>query len=377
MAAARFLRLFLATAVTAMALIGGVNYTIDPFDLFNAPRLERINTVKSVGNVRFAKPLQLEVRRPETVILGSSRSLCGLDPRDFPDPARTYDFGIPALSATEMRGYGEHILAEAPVRKIVIELGFFQFNRPQSATPNYDNAMLGRAALLRALPIVLFSREALYRSWRTIQESRRGVKPFDRSDGFAYFRHDLPRDPVAAFLKVVDQFAHVGGPYGAPQSFEAPMVQYRALLAELKARGIDVVTFIAPEHASLLVVMDRNGLWPLYRAWERRLADVSEEAGVPLWDFSGYNAYTTTPLADGYRTHFDASHFRPEIGRLIIARISGDAEPADFGVRLTPDGVERHLADLEAARLAYRRSHAEDVARIEAVADGPPNTAMQ
>ncbi|HKX08492.1 MAG TPA: hypothetical protein VJN67_09880 [Stellaceae bacterium] len=369
--------MFLATAVTAMALIGGVNYAIDPFDLFSAPRLERINTVKSVGNIRFAKPLQLEMRRPETVILGSSRSLYGLDPQDFPDPARTYDFGIPALSATEMRGYGEHILAEAPVRKIVIELGFFQFNRPQSATPNYDHAMLGRAALLRALPIVLFSQEALNRSARTIADSRRGAGPFDRSDGFAYFHLDLAKDPTAAFLKVVDQFAHVGGPYGAPQSFEAPMAQYRALLAELNARGIDVVTFIAPEHASLLVVVDRNGLWPLYRAWERRLAEVSAEAGVPLWDFSGYNAYTTTPLADGYRTHFDANHFRPEIGRLIIARITGGAEPADFGVRLTPDVVERHLADLEAARLAYRRSRAEDVARIEAVADGPSHTAMQ
>ena len=373
--AIRFLRHFFATVVAAMALIGGFNYAIDPFDLWSAPRFERINAVKSVGNIRFAKPLQLEVRRPDTVILGSSRILYGIDPRDFPDPDRTYDFGIPALSATEMRGYGEHILAETPLKRLVIELGFFQFNRPQSAAPNYDNAMLGRAALLRALPIVLFSQEALNRSGQTIAESRRGAKPFERSDGFAYFRLDTAKDPTRAFLAVVEQFAHAAGPYAAPQSFERPMAEYRALLAELKAKGVDVVTFIAPEHASLLVVVDRNGLWPLYQAWERRLVEVSTEAGVPLWDFSGYNTYTMTPLAEGYRTHFDANHFRPELGRLILARMSGAGEPVDFGLLLTPADIERHLADLEAGRIGYRRSHTDDVARIEAVVDGPPLTA--
>ena len=273
-----------------------------------------------------------------------------------------------------MRGYGEHILAKTRVKELVIELGFFQFNRPQSAAPNYDNAMLGRAALLRAVPIVLFSQEALNRSGRTIAESRRGAKSLNRSDGFAYFRLDTAKDPVRVFLGVIDQFAHVGGPYGAPQSFDRPMAEYRALLTEAKAKGVKVISFIAPEHASLLVVVDRNGLWPLYQAWERRLAEVSAEAGVPLWDFSGYNAYTMTPLAEGYRTHFDANHFRPELGRIMLARMNGAPEPRDFGLLLTPAVTDRHLADLEAGRVAYRRSHAEDVARVEAVVDGPPQT---
>jgi hypothetical protein len=377
MSAARFLRHFFTAVVAIMALIGGFNYAIDPFDLWGAPRLERLNTIKSIGNVRFVKPLQVEVRQPETVILGSSRSLYGLDPRDFPHPELTYNFGIHALSATQMKGYGAHILADTPVRDIMIELGFFEFNRPQSGAPNYDNAVLGRRALLRAVPIVLFSQEALGRSGRTITDSRKGAKLFNRSDGFAYFRLDAAKDPVGEFLKVIDQFAHVGGPYGAPQSFEGPMVKYRELLAAVKAKHVGVVSFIAPEHASLLVALDRNGLWPLYKAWERRLVEVSTEAGVPLWDFSGYNAYTMTPLKDGYRTHFDASHFRPELGRLMLARMAGAAEPQDFGVLLTPDTIERHLADLEVGRVAYRLSHAEDVARVEETMDHPPLTAAR
>ena len=155
------------------------------------------------------------------------------------------------------------------------------------------------------------------------------------------------------------------------------MAEYRALLAEAQAKHVEVVTFIPPEHAALLVAIDRKGLWPLYQAWERRLVEVSAEARVPLWDFSGYNAMTTTPLADGYRTHFDDSHFRPEVGRVMLARMGGAAALADFGVLLMPATIERHLGDLEAGRIAYRESHAADVARVEAVVDGPPRTVRQ
>jgi hypothetical protein len=375
MGAVRFLRHFFGAIAVTMVLVGAFDYAIDPFDLWDAPRLERINTIKSIGNVRFVKPLQVEVRRPETVILGSSRTLYGLDPRDFPNPEQTYNFGVHALTATTMRGYGAHILADTSARQLVIELGFFEFNSRQSATPSYDNAVLGRAALLRALPIVLFSQEALGRSGRTITDSRKGAKVFNRSDGFAYFRLDTAKDPVGEFLTVVEQFAHIDQLYGGFEGFERPMAEYRELLAAAKAKGVDVVSFISPEHASLLVAIDRNGLWPLYKAWERRLVEVSAAAGAPLWDFSGYNAYTVTPLEDGYHTHFDASHFRPELGRLMLVRMQGAAEPRSFGVRLTPETIEQHLTNLDEGRAAYRLSHAKDVMRVEAVVDRRPMTA--
>jgi hypothetical protein len=372
MIAARFLRHFFASIAAVMTLVGTFNYAIDPFDLWSAPRIEQLNTVKSIGNVRFVKPLQIEVRQPETVILGSSRALYGLDPKDFPHPNRTYNFGIHALTATEMRGYGEHILADTEARHLVIELGFYAFNGRQSATPAYDNAVLGRAALLRALPILLFSQEAIGRSGRTITDSRKGAKLFNRSDGFAYFRLDTAKDPVGEFLNVVDQFSHSDQLYAGNPGFDRPMAEYRGLLATAKAKNVDIVSFIGPEHASLLVALDHNGLWPLYKAWMRGVAQVSADLGVPLWDFSGFNAYTTTPLKEGYRTHFDASHFRPELGRLMLARMQGAPEPRDFGVLLAPETIERRLADLDAGRARYRESHADDVARVVAVVDRAP-----
>ena len=40
--------LFVAIALLT-GLGGGLNLVIDPFDIFNMPRLERINTHKSIG----------------------------------------------------------------------------------------------------------------------------------------------------------------------------------------------------------------------------------------------------------------------------------------------------------------------------------------
>jgi hypothetical protein len=52
--------------------------------------------------------------------------------------------------------------------------------------------------------------------------------------------------------------------------------------------------------------------------------------------------------------------------------MSGATGPADFGVLLTPETIEPHIAGLEAGRAAYRRERAEDVARVEAEVDRRP-----
>ena len=77
-----------------------------------------------------------------------------------------------------------------------------------------------------------------------------------------------------------------------------------------RAKGVTLITFISPEHAVLLETIDRLGAWPVYQAWKRRLVELLTALDVPLWDFSGYNDYTTTALQEGYRSFFDGSHFR-------------------------------------------------------------------
>lgn len=364
----RFLKHFFAALAGLMAAVGAINYLIDPFDLWSAPLIAGVNTAKSVGNVVYVKPLQVEMRDPGTVLLGSSRVQVGLDPDDFPAAEHVYNFGVGAVKASEMRAFAEHVFANTRASKLVLGLDFFSFNdtpKPAGLSP-VRQAVLGPAALWRAAPVLLFSQAALERSRHTVADSRKKSVGDNRSNGFLVLRVDAKRDPGSLFMAEVARFVRDDYTYGDFRSFDRSIEDYRALLAEARAKGITVVSYISPVHAVFAEAVERMGLWPTYKAWERRLVEVSEAAGVPLWDFSGYNEFTTTPLKDGLKTHFDGSHFRPEIGRLVIARLYGAADPAGFGVRLGPETIEAHLAEIETARTRYREDRADDVAAVAA-----------
>ncbi|MFZ3161792.1 MAG: hypothetical protein WA134_16820, partial [Rhodoferax sp.] len=66
-------------------------------------------------------------------------------------------------------------------------------------------------------------------------------------------------------------------------------------------------------------------------------------------------------------------HYTPAAGNLVLDRIfnfkSPDRTvPDDFGVLLTPQTIEAHLARIRADRERYRQTHPQDVAEIEAMA---------
>jgi hypothetical protein len=56
--------------------------------------------------------------------------------------------------------------------------------------------------------------------------------------------------------------------------------------------------------------------------------------------------------------YWETSHYRDNVGELVLARLHGGAADADgFGEELTVAGMPSHLARLHAARKAYRGEH--------------------
>jgi hypothetical protein len=87
-----------------------------------------------------------------------------------------------------------------------------------------------------------------------------------------------------------------------------------------------------------------------------------------LWDFSGYNSVTTEPVATPMQYYWDSSHFTERVGGWILTRVMGGTEtgqiPADFGVSLTDENVEAHLAAVRADRDSYVRMHPQEAAEL-------------
>lgn len=71
--------------------------------------------------------------------------------------------------------------------------------------------------------------------------------------------------------------------------------------------------------------------------------------------------------------YFDSSHYTPAAGDLVLDRIfnyhsPNRTIPDDFGVLITSQNIEAHLAHIRADREHYRLTHPDDIAEIEAMA---------
>ena len=175
----------------------------------------------------------------------------------------------------------------------------------------------------------------------------------------------------------LQEFGDGQGP--TPSSIPA----FDASIAKLCSSGVRLRMYINPTHALTLYALHWRGKWDAMQTWQRGLVQITERhrqqgCDVRLVDFSGFNSITTeaTPLVSGkpdMHYYWEVSHYRDNVGRLILARLFGGdtPAPADFGVELTPANVDAHQAATRAARDRYRVEHARETAYAQQVLDGP------
>ena len=153
-----------------------------------------------------------------------------------------------------------------------------------------------------------------------------------------------------------------------------------------QSRGADTTTllFINPYHAEYLILLDAAGLWPKFEAWKRHLGELARAEGVPLWDFSGFDQYSTESVdalpvsGTSLEWFWEPSHYRRELGDLILTNIwrahcpQNGANAPRYGVRLDGRGdaavdLEVHITAQRDAREAYKAAHRDVVTRIAAL----------
>ena len=132
-----------------------------------------------------------------------------------------------------------------------------------------------------------------------------------------------------------------------------------------KKEGIDCQIFISPSHATHRESILVSGVWTLFEEWHREIVKIA-----PVWSFSGYNSITTEPISDNMKNYIDPSHYRSEVGDLIINRLQKHQQekvPNDFGILLTSDNVEFHLKKVRADREAWAVKNPEEVNLVKAL----------
>jgi hypothetical protein len=386
----RLLGVACAATLTCIAVL---NAAVDPYGYFGTPAVPGLTERKPTAftHDRFLKAGLAARSKADCLLAGNSRIGEGI-PNDhamFADCRQVLDISLAGPNMTETRESVAMAIRSHPATTVVANLDFFSFNALRKSTRGgtdwtFAPDPLSRARTLFAATLVadvtLDSLTTLARQSTTAFYDRTGaVNQSFLSEA------SLARPTRATFLRglrgyIFHMLPSPGHDFKVRSAASAPLEDLKRFLSDRQTSRGRTLLFISAPHAWQLELIDALGLWPQWENWKRSVARVNEEVAhdlgrepLPLWDFSGYNAYTTEEVsvdlhATGPLVHYwDTSHFRHSLGARILDHVSGRSITPGFGTRLTTATVEQLLRDTRDARDRWRRDHPQDVEDVRTV----------
>ena len=407
MSARRFIGSWALAALLVLVLVAGFNFAVDPYLLFDRPRVAGFNERKpSVATQERMMKLHEVVRGPgyRALILGSSRVDVGLNALHgaWPSTMRpVYNLGLAGADARTELAYLRQALSVNPIKLVVLGLDFEDYlGSPESAKNVLRPAQFERHMALRSdgssnpdfawqtlvdQVQALLSLDALKASASTILANRgTGSANLDRSGNLseAPFRRDVDSDGAYALFgqkndRMVREYAGLrAGPVAKPDARVDAIDDLNSIIELCEARGIALILVMQPTHVDRLELFEILGQWDRIEAWKRIVTQLVSEhqrahptPGIVLWDFWGYDSRSTeaVPAAGDRSTRlkwfWEPAHYTSELGDLMLRRMLGN-EAGDYGLVLTPDNVEARLMQTREAQAQYRNEHAQTYQRL-------------
>ncbi|WP_431065184.1 hypothetical protein [Methylotuvimicrobium sp.] len=358
------------TIIFLLTLTAVINALVDPFELFGSPKIEGFNRLKPEyhKHVRMIKAHQVRLRKPEVLIIGSSRAELGLDP-DHPALMKadsvSYNLALSSANIYEILRYIQHAHAVNPLKQVVIGLDFFMFNINKLNEPDFDETRIApnNRGWHKDIVNSFLSIDGLSASVSTLTKQNATPVSHYMPNGFKDDSHHWNAiqkkgghrkatiNNESYTLKALDGFVFFTTHNNNRKS--PTYEHFKQILVFCKTNHIDLRLFISPEHARKLILMHTIGLWGVYEDWKLTMTQLIESntPSYSLWDFSGFNQITTEtfPVLGDKKTemrwYWESSHYKKETGDIILSKLLNKDETVknkypNFGILLSPQTIE-------------------------------------
>ncbi|HME42589.1 MAG TPA: hypothetical protein VKF36_05835 [Syntrophorhabdales bacterium] len=335
----------LAILAVELGFVALLNYIVDPQGVFrygvwrhDVSHQFFIQPSKNFIKTRY---VALNPQKYDCLIFGSSR-VNGIDGRQIKN-ATCYTMSYPDALPRNHLDNLRYILKRGARPRIVL-IGLDEFAYKEDPAEHFTDYMR------YPYPPAVHQNRVLFYLKYLIRYSPRSMN--DQFEGFVGKRQPIPYDHYGTGLDEAPaegDRAIEADPvnYVKDTRFEQPMLtqgdRIREALEEiretvdlLKAHGIRLIVFINPIHK---VTYLATGL-EKFLLFEKELSKITS-----FYDFSGLNSITTNNYY-----YYETSHYRRNVGAMMLARMFNESSvkvPADFGVLVTKENIDQHLADLK------------------------------
>jgi hypothetical protein len=382
-----FLRSFAVASFTALALWIGIVLAFDPYLAFGTrvvPKSVILPTSRMLGDEQLIKDHLFSQKRPDTVIIGSSRAAYGLDPAS---PAlagiSTYNLAMLGATLADLEGLAAQARQNRHhVRRVILGLDHYMFFQPDhDGAPDIRQQRMEEAR--GPVPIPLRHIQAFLLSTKPMKviegilDNARRNDTLGEADAnglihrtYRYRIADRSRTFEASIKLVFDQKW-----YARPD--EALISQrLRRLAGMIRSTceaGIKVDILLSPEHVMLYEVAALTGQGvrreQLRRDMARMVALVAADTPNCLRyrDASGLSA----AALEGFRLASDSQplfieplHYATVLGERLLLGFAKPDDPQSLGIDPFRGGLETDILNSRRLLEEWQQSSPEDMALV-------------
>lgn len=365
--------IIVAAGVAASAALVAV---IDPYRLYGMAEMPGVNQVKPLPT-RYQNQIKMHgalKHQADTFILGNSRAELGLNPEHDALGSSAFNLALAGTSLGTGREQLEQLQAAGvKPKRLVVGVEFLDFLLdPSKPVVQQEPKAKGPFDEFAWKADALFSMDSLSDSLKTLRLQRvsdpqsitaRGFNPlreynkFARDDGYYSIFQQRAIENAKRFVRVPRGL--VNSETGSSPNID----NLRAILAHGVRGQAEMHLVIYPYHAQILAMFEEAGLATTFDNWKALLVEevakaraANPGARITLWDFSGFSSYQCEPIpAKGDKKaktkwYWEAGHFKPALGDIMLSRIAGEEAPATFGFPLDQASIAGNNARIASER---------------------------
>lgn len=334
-----------------MVFLAAFNYAIDPLWCFS--HADWFTTYQKPFNERQQKTNFLthnNTGKYDALIIGNSR-VCMIKQTDF-SGMQAYNYSLAGMTPYEFRDYIDYFKKVSGIPgTIFLGLHFQNSNQRLKASVEPPEYYIKNAQSPFYRFKVLFTKDTFGYSYDNLQIKKHIRK--NRINGYFY-----DHDNIATLIKpnneskrldairseVDDLRKTYRNDYTYWDDLEKSMTDLRQANPDTR-----FIPFTTPVSKPYFCAMILEGKLPQYERWLKEMVGVFGQ----VWHFENLNSVTLD-----YDNNFsDSHHFYTPVGTMIAHRISGVDDintPSDFGLLLTKDNIDEHLAKIKADAVLCR-----------------------
>jgi hypothetical protein len=349
----KWLKIFVLSSFIGIGFIGLINYVVDPYGLYKTKYFS-FEKIRQSSKIRLVKAVKIREIKPTSICLGTSRAEYGYDPTHKYFIGKSYNLAVSGGSMYENMLNFKHALKQGNLQKVLIVVDYLMFNTKKQMRVDKFETYFENENIYN----LLFSIDTLKDSLLTIkgEDNKTIYLENGQIEHNHHWKNILKTAGHFETMKEMEKnyYQDYSSNYIYNDTKQKSFPDFEEIIKLSYENNIELSIIFGPSHIRQWEALNYYLGHEKWLKWKKdvvlsvnKMAHQQNKEPFRIMDFSVYHNLTTEEVPTDKDTkmkyHWESSHYKNELGLLVLDRLIGDSEYKDFGIELNLQNIDNHL----------------------------------